>query len=115
MVSIPEISTCYKNIFDIPLSSECLSKFLKLPEIFNFPVSNHLTTNTAKSDRRKMFGSMAIKTVVNTISKHNQYNQHSISKQKYHTSTVLPAKSDSDVMFCLQSYQGLGIDRSLVY
>ena len=25
-------------------------------------------------------------------------------------STVLPAKSDSDVMFCLQSYQGLMID-----
>ena len=31
------------------------------------------------------------------------------------TSTVLPVKSDSDVMFCLQSYQGLRIDRSLVY
>ena len=29
--------------------------------------------------------------------------------------TVLPAKSDSDVMFCLQSYQGFIIDRSLVY
>ena len=29
--------------------------------------------------------------------------------------TVLPAKSDSDVKFCLQSYQGLSIDRSLVY
>ena len=29
--------------------------------------------------------------------------------------TVLPAKSDSDVMFCLQSYQGLIIDKSLVY
>ena len=28
--------------------------------------------------------------------------------------TVLPAKSDSDVMFCLQRYQGLIIDRSLV-
>ena len=27
--------------------------------------------------------------------------------------TVLPAKSDSEVIFCLQSYQGL--DRSLVY
>ena len=31
------------------------------------------------------------------------------------TLIVLPAKSDSDVMFCLQSYQGLRIDRSLVY
>ena len=30
-------------------------------------------------------------------------------------STVLPAKSDSDAMFCLYSYQGLIIDRSLVY
>ena len=29
--------------------------------------------------------------------------------------TVLPANSDSDVMFCLQSYQGLKIDISLVY
>ena len=28
---------------------------------------------------------------------------------------VLPAKSDSYVMFCLQSYQGLRIDISLVY
>ena len=30
-------------------------------------------------------------------------------------STILPAKSNSDVMFCLQNYQGLIIDRSLVY
>ena len=30
-------------------------------------------------------------------------------------STVLPPKSDSDAMFCLQSYHGLIIDRSLVY
>ena len=29
--------------------------------------------------------------------------------------TVLPAKSDSDVMFCLQRYQGLRIERSFVY
>ena len=29
--------------------------------------------------------------------------------------TVLPAMSDSDVMFCLQRYQGLLIDRPLVY
>ena len=31
------------------------------------------------------------------------------------TATVLQAKSDNDIMFCLQSYQGLQIDRSLVY
>ena len=30
-------------------------------------------------------------------------------------STVMLAKSDSDVMFCLQSYWGLIIDRSHVY
>ena len=30
-------------------------------------------------------------------------------------STVLPAKSDSDFMFCVQSYQGHIFDRSLVY
>ena len=29
--------------------------------------------------------------------------------------TVLPAKSDSDVLFCLQHYQELIIDKSLVY
>ena len=29
--------------------------------------------------------------------------------------TVLPFKSDSDDMFCLQSYQELVIDTSLVY
>ena len=29
----------------------------------------------------------------------------------YPYTTVLPAKSDSDIMFCLQSYQGLRIDR----
>ena len=29
--------------------------------------------------------------------------------------TVLPVKSDSDVMFCLQSNQGLRINISLVY
>ena len=34
---------------------------------------------------------------------------------KLSSSTALPAKSDSDVMFCLQSYQGLLIDRLLVF
>ena len=29
--------------------------------------------------------------------------------------TVLPAKSDNDAMFCLQSYKGLIVDISLVY
>ena len=35
-----------------------------------------------------------------------------LNKETY---TVLPAKSDSDAMFCLQSYQGLVSDKSLVY
>ena len=30
-------------------------------------------------------------------------------------STVVPTKSDSDLMFCLQSNQGPRMDRSLVY
>ena len=36
-------------------------------------------------------------------------------KMLLYQTTVLPAKSDSYVMFCLQRYQGLIIDRSLVY
>ena len=36
-------------------------------------------------------------------------------KKKINPGTVLPAKSDSDILFCLQSYQGLIIDRPLVY
>ena len=31
------------------------------------------------------------------------------------TCTVLPSKSDSVDIFCLQSYQGLLIDKTLVY
>ena len=37
------------------------------------------------------------------------------SKMWLLSGTVLPAKSDSDDMFCLLSYKGLRIDRSLVY
>ena len=35
----------------------------------------------------------------------------------WYTSIVLPAKSDSDsdIMFCLQSFHGLLVDRQLVY
>ena len=38
-----------------------------------------------------------------------------ISKLLLSGPTVLPARNDSHLMFCLQSYQGLRIDRSLVY
>ena len=41
----------------------------------------------------------------------NIYNYNKTSN----TGTVLPANSDSDFMFCLQGYQGLIIDRSLLY
>ena len=37
-----------------------------------------------------------------------------LTKRPVTPSTVLPAKSDSDFMFCLQSYQGLIIDSSIV-
>ena len=39
---------------------------------------------------------------------------HEVS-QALLVTAVLPAKSDSDFIFCLQSYQGLIIDKSLVY
>ena len=39
----------------------------------------------------------------------------SVQTKGVSTATVVPAKNESDVMFCLQSYQGLRIDRSLVY
>ena len=38
-----------------------------------------------------------------------------IALSLYNIGTVLSAKNDSDFMFCLQKYQGLIIDRSLVY
>ena len=44
--------------------------------------------------------------------------QHVHTKDCFNMSyevTVVPTKSDSDVMFCLQSYQVLMIDRLLVY
>ena len=34
---------------------------------------------------------------------------------QWHVFTVLPVKSDSDIIFCLQNYRGLIIERSLVY
>ena len=37
------------------------------------------------------------------------------ASEKQKVCTVQPVKSDSDVMFCLQRYQGLIIDRSLLY
>ena len=40
-------------------------------------------------------------------------NLYSMANNALHV--VETAKSDSDVMFCLQTYQGLRIDRSLVY
>ena len=38
-----------------------------------------------------------------------------LKTQQQNTHTVVPAKSDSDVMFCLQCYQGRIIDRSRMY
>ena len=47
---------------------------------------------------------------------HNMVNYHIVPEcLDLSGFTVLPAKSDSDLMFCLQSYQELIIDRSLVY
>ena len=38
-----------------------------------------------------------------------------VKSSLFTVTTVLPAKSDSYVMFCLQIYHGLRMDRSLVY
>ena len=46
---------------------------------------------------------------------HHLYLKFSVAEIKVQDYTVLPAKSNSDVMFCLLSYQGLIIDKSLVY
>ena len=44
----------------------------------------------------------------------NAYKAFNRSLQEWYT-TVLRAKSDSDVLFSLQPYQGLMIDKSLMY
>ena len=53
-----------------------------------------------------------------TKMKKNLFTRHqpllSVEALNEFTHTVLPAKSDNDFMFCLQSYQGIIIDRSLV-
>ena len=43
------------------------------------------------------------------------FSHKNIAHVVYQTATVLPAKSDSDVMFCLHSFVGLRIDSSRVY
>ena len=54
--------------------------------------------------------------MLNSLGVDNVFQQKVGNKNKIvRVSTVLPAKSDSDVMFCLQSYQRLIINRSLVY
>ena len=51
-----------------------------------------------------------------TLNKRQAMTQyHANRTTRASTATVLPTKSDSDVMFCLQRYQRLIIDRSLVY
>ena len=47
-----------------------------------------------------------------------QKNSNYLKIENHHQAdktAVLPAKNDSDFMFCLQSYHELRIDRSLVY
>ena len=43
------------------------------------------------------------------------YPGHSEITQHLSLLTVMPTKNDSDLMFCLQNYKELRIDRSLVY
>ena len=79
-----------------------------------FTTPHHgLTTKTLISSSMNTVGSF--------IWKHHVYRWRERRQNGHITSnlvivfTVLPAKSDDDVMLCLQSYQELIIDRSLVY
>ena len=61
---------------------------------------------------------IVLQAVLNLGEKHDPRFGCSVRSEHSHivnTCTVLSAKSDSNVMFCLQSHQGLIIDRSLVY
>ena len=53
--------------------------------------------------------------ILNEVTEFKDNPDNPIVYVKVCTYTVLPAKSDSDFMFCLQNYHGLRIDRSLVY
>ena len=55
-----------------------------------------------------------VKTIVYFYTLYVQAVKASASQHGETFATVLPARSDSDVMSCLQSYQGLIINRSLV-
>ena len=71
-------------------------------------IRNKLTKSHVLQDGEYNFTNRALgKNIYNT--------SHSTDFSVSFSFTVLPAKSDSDVMFCLQSYQGLRIDRSIVY
>ena len=64
-------------------------------------------TDKIKSESEEKSGSLTV-----TVSKNKKGRSVADSDA---VSTVVPAKRDSDVMFWLLSYQGLRIDRSLVY
>ena len=69
-----------------------------------FPDHTHLLSD---SDENAMFCGI--------LSGFSPFAEVGKSYLEFISPSVLPAKSDSDVMFCLQCYQGLILDRSLVY
>ena len=74
---------------------------------------------TTKTFCGKMFGSFAHEVLsIHLVTRQWLLSSKEIAEHATdgkNSFTVLPANSDSDVMICLQSYQGLIIDRSLVY
>ena len=62
-----------------------------------------------------MESSIGLKSVMDMQLDYIAANDMKVDKYLTADTTVLPAKSDSDLRFCLQNYQGTIIDRSLVY
>ena len=75
-------------------------------------VSTDLNNDLNVYNYEKVITENEISTEITTIATPDSENHIS---GKICVIAVLPVKSDSDFMFCLQTYQGLIIDRSLVY
>ena len=79
------------------------------------PPSSHKNVDRVRPPLTKPSGSEHVNLVANVHAKPHRKDLRSIFGSEPGQYIVLPAKSDSEVIFCLQSYQGLIIDRSLVY
>ena len=121
------VISCLKSV-SVSLLFACLEKsfmfFLLLSAIHIFPFSKNISVCQMiwiQIRRKVLFGLIWIKTVckgfLQTTLSGNRVKSKvcNLAARKVHVPTILPAKSDSDFMFCLQSYQALIIERSFVY